>query len=152
MVIREVLLEYRKRGKEFEYVCCLYATAPLVKIQDLKNGLEMIAEQSCDTVMPIVRYSYPIWRGLRLVNNKRVKLIWNDYLHSRSQDLEPVFHDAGQWYWIRVSTIHKETFKSDCVGLELKENEVQDIDNESDWIIAEMKYSQSVVSKGRFTT
>lgn len=142
MVIREVILEYNKRGQEFDYVCCLYATAPLVKISDLRKGIETISASLCDTVMPIVRYSYPIWRGLRQVKDNRIRLIWNDYINSRSQDLEPVFHDAGQWYWMRVKTIYKETFESDCIGLELSENEVQDIDNESDWIIAEMKYTR----------
>jgi len=139
-VIREVLNEYSKRGQEFEYICCLYATAPFVKISDLIKGMEMISAGTCDTVMPIVRYSYPIWRGLRQISGERVEMIWSEFLHSRSQELETVFHDAGQWFWIRSNAIHLEPFESKCFGVELNEARVQDIDNESDWQIAEMKY------------
>lgn len=139
-VIREVIAEYKRNGKEFEYVCCFYPTAPLVKVSDLTNGLKLLINNPCDTVLPIVKFSYPVWRGLRQNSKGQIKLIWSEFLNSRSQDLEPVFHDAGQWYWIKAKSIHLETFESECLGIVLNEEEVQDIDNESDWTIAEMKY------------
>mgnify|MGYP001307735565 CR=1 FL=1 len=61
----------------------------------------------------------------------------------RSQDLEKIWHDTGTFYFARVREWMSEkfTFNNRSIGLEIKPTEAQDIDDEYDWKLAEMKYS-----------
>jgi N-acylneuraminate cytidylyltransferase len=141
-VLIEVVNNYKQSGKEFDYCCCIYPTAPLVKIEKLKSGFEKLKADEFDSVFPVVNFSYPIWRGLKKTSKDKFKMVWPEHLNSRSQDLEEVYHDAGQWYWFKPKHLLKnKTLFGDhtsCVVLEA--TEVQDIDTEMDWKLAELKY------------
>jgi N-acylneuraminate cytidylyltransferase len=141
-VLLEVLKEYKQTGKEFNSCCCIYPTAPLIKIENLKNGFRKLKGDEYDSVFPVVNFSYPIWRGLKKTSREEFKMVWPKHLNSRSQDLEEVYHDAGQWYWFKPELLLKnKTLFGDhtsCVVLEA--TEVQDIDTEMDWKLAELKY------------
>lgn len=138
-VVKEVLREYKKQGREFEVVCCIYATAPFVTVENLKKAYEQIGD-TYDAAFSIVRYSYPVQRAL-CVRNGFTGMREPQYYDARSQDLEPVFHDAGQFYFMKVNDIDNLLFWTDhTYGLELSELMVQDLDNETDWQLAEMKY------------
>lgn len=138
-VLNEVLQEYKKEGQEFDYVCCIYATAPLIQKEDLENGFNLMLSGNYISVFPVVAFSYPIWRGLTIRDNK-VQMIWSDNLNKRSQDLDQAFHDAGQWYWYNPVLIGNSMFTDNSMSIILDENRVQDIDTEIDWKLAEMKY------------
>lgn len=138
-VIKEVLREYKKQGREFEVVCCIYATAPFVTVENLKKAYEQIGD-TYDAAFSIVRYSYPVQRAL-CVRNGFTGMREPQYYDARSQDLEPVFHDAGQFYFMQIKDIETLDFWTDhTYGLELSELMVQDLDTETDWQLAEMKY------------
>jgi N-acylneuraminate cytidylyltransferase len=93
-----------------------------------------------DSTFPAIAFGYPIWRGLTIDDNHKVKMVWPNYLNTRSQDLETVYHDAGQWYWFNTKMITDSLFTSNSGTLVLSENEVQDIDTLSDWNLTELKY------------
>ena len=138
-VVKEVLREYKKQGREFDVVCCIYATAPFVTVENLKMAYEQIGD-TFDAAFTMVRYSYPVQRAL-CVRNGFTGMREPQYYDARSQDLEPVFHDAGQFYFMKVNDIDNLLFWTDhTYGLELSELMVQDLDNETDWQLAEMKY------------
>ncbi len=141
-VIGEVLEKYRRDNKTFLNACCIYPTAPFVSTITLKTGFEKLINEKRNCVFPIVEFSYPIWRGLIIANDGKVNLIWPEFQNSRSQDLEEVYHDAGQWYWFNVKTFQKEKkiFTENSASIRLNPMEVQDIDNPSDWNLAELKY------------
>jgi len=141
-VIEEVLEWYQKQGLEFKHACCCYATAPFVTAARLQEGYQKLTTQKATSVFPIAAFDYPIWRSLQMDNNDKVQMNWPEHINSRSQDLPKAYHDAGQWYWIMVSEFikNKKLFTENSIGLELSPIEVQDIDNEHDWKIAEMKY------------
>ena len=140
-VMEEVISCYEKTGFNFNYLCCIYPTAPLISADKLKESFELMKLNNYDSSFPIVPFSYPVLRGLR-VNEKLVKMVWPEYFNSRSQDMETIFHDAGQFYMAKVKSLQlKKTFWTENTGaIILSELESQDIDNESDWKIAEMKY------------
>lgn len=140
-VIEEVLVEYRKKGCEFKYACCIYPTAPFISPERLEKGFDLLKGKGADSVIPVVRFSYPIQRALK-IENEKLLMIWPENLNKRSQDLMPAFHDVGQFYWLKVGTFLKEKvlFGRYSVPVEVPELEVQDIDSEEDWKIAEMKY------------
>ena len=141
-VIKEVILEYAKDNKEFENICCCYPTAPFMSSDRLIEGLKKLLFPSVNSVFPIVEFGYPILRSLKKDENGMVSMNWSEHLNSRSQDLAKSYHDAGQWYWIKTDVFlsTEKIIGEGAYGLHLNELEVQDIDNEIDWKLAEIKY------------
>lgn len=140
-VLVEVLQEYQQQGKYFENGCCVYPTAPLLKPSFLKSGYEKLINEDFSTVFPVVEFSYPIQRSLKLSEKGKLEMNWPRYLDSRSQDLSKAYHDAGQFYWFNVEGLLKEKklFGNNSGALVLPSTSVQDIDTEEDWKLAEMK-------------
>jgi N-acylneuraminate cytidylyltransferase len=141
-VILEVLYAYETRGQHFDFACCIYPTSPLLKSTSLHDGFELLLNQSYDTVFPVVAFSYPIWRSLKVApENGKVEMFWPENKHKRSQDLPKAYHDAGQFYWLNVHTFLNEPllYSSNSGVIELSEVEVQDIDTLVDWQLAELK-------------
>lgn len=141
-VIIEVLSEYNKRNLNFDYACCIYPTAPFIKPESLKSGLDKMIQDNTIAAFPVVKYSYPIQRSLEISNDGKLSMICPEHSRSRSQDLIPRYHDAGQFYWFKVSEIkpNMELLKMKASPIILSEKEVQDIDTEEDWILAELKF------------
>ncbi len=140
-VIEEVLREYEKRGQSFEYACCIYPTAPFVTAAKLRHGLKLLSESDADSVVPVVRFGYPIQRALKIESGK-LQMIWPENINAMSQDLPKSYHDVGQFYWARVNRFlaKKQLFTDHALPMEIDELEVQDIDHEIDWKLAELKY------------
>lgn len=144
-VIAEVLAEYRSRGKVFDRVCCLYATAPFIRPSHLRAAANMLLEMNCDCIFPIVRYGFPVQRSVVLDKAGLVRMREPQHRHTRSQDLAPVFHDAGMFYFFRPAPVltGETLWPENTRAMELPETEVHDIDTETDWRLAEMKYRLS---------
>jgi N-acylneuraminate cytidylyltransferase len=141
--LAEVLAEYAKRGQRFDLFCGIYASSPLITSQHLNAGYELIQnEPRIDTVMPVVRFSYPVQRAFK-IEDGGLAMMSPEHGFTRSQDLTPAYHDAGQWYWMRSASFlqQNKVFMANCLPLVLSEMEVQDIDNEDDWQMAEAKFS-----------
>ena len=140
-VLQEVLGQYEERGQVFDYVCCLYPTAPFVTGKLLKRAFKTLTEKQFDTVYPIQPFSFPIQRAVRL-QDSTVQWFQPEHALTRSQDLEPAYHDAGQFYFFRVANFLKSgvLIPSNSGGIIISELEAHDIDTEADWQVAEMKY------------
>ncbi len=141
-VFHEVILRYRELGRSFSLACGLYPTAALVTADQLRRGREKLEmDAQLTAVLPLVRFPSPIQRAL-LLREGRVPMLHPEHYDSRSQDLEPAYHDAGQWYWMRVDRFlaTKELMGPNCAGLEVSAMEAQDIDREEDWALAELKH------------
>lgn len=140
-VLSEVLSEYEKRGEHYDVACCVYPTAPFVTAQRLQKAIELLEEKNADTVLPVVRFSFPPQRCV-VEENGYLKFKWPEYRNARSQDLEPFYHDVGQFYVLRTASYEeqKNLIMEKTVPLELPEMEVQDIDTEEDWALAEVKF------------
>ena len=140
-VLLEVLGEYEKRGENFDMGCCIYPTAPFVTAGKLKQAMEQLEESDADTLIPVVAFSYPPQRAM-IVKEGRLVFEYPEYMDSRSQDLIPHYHDVGQFYCFKVEAYKKnrKLMLGNILPFEISELEVQDIDNETDWQIAEIKY------------
>lgn len=141
-VLTEVLTEYEKMGKKFTHICCIYPTAPFVTARNLKQAMELLVEKQADSVMPVVKFSFPPQRSVVVGENGNLVPKWEEYMNCRSQDLEPFYHDCGQFYCLNVARFleEKKMIMSNTRPLFMDEMQVQDIDTEEDWRIAEMKY------------
>ncbi len=140
-VLIEVLENYQNLGQNFQYACCLYPTAPFVRAEKLQKAFQLLTESNADSVVPVAAFSYPIWRSLKIENGK-LQMNFPENLNKRSQDLPPAYHDVGQFYFFEVAKFlsTKRLFSDFSVPLHVSELEMQDIDNETDWKLAELKY------------
>ena len=137
-VLKEVIANYQKQGKDFDNFCCFYATAPLVQSKDVVAAYERLLQSDFTCVYPVVQFSYPIWRCLDLAEDGTMTRHWAEYESSRSQDLPKEYHDTGTFYWYKTKEWFAGVIK--VGGIEVDETTIQDIDTETDWKLAEMKY------------
>ena len=140
-VLAEVLEEYESRGQRFDRMCCIYPTAPFITAERLRTGMELLEEKQADSVLPVVRFSFPPQRGV-VLEDGFLKFKWPEHRNTRSQDLEPFYHDVGQFYCANVESFRKQQtlVMERTVPLIMSELEIQDIDTEEDWKLAEQKY------------
>ena len=140
-VLSEVLAEYEKRGQTFDLAVCIYPTAPFVTARKLTDAITQLEQSDADTLIPVVAFSYPPQRAM-IVEDGRLVFEYPQYLDSRSQDLVPHYHDVGQFYVFRTKSFqkNKKLMVGNILPLIVSELEVQDIDNPTDWEIAEIKY------------
>lgn len=142
-VLLEVLDAYETRGQHYDTLCCIYPTAPFVTGEKLRLATMLLEEKGVDSVVPVVRYSFPPQRAF-VIRNGLTVMKYPEHARSRSQDLEPYFHDCGQFYCMDTERfMKKKQIFTDCtLSIEMPETQVQDIDNETDWELAELKYKR----------
>ncbi|MEZ0609568.1 pseudaminic acid cytidylyltransferase [Fibrella sp. WM1] len=139
-VLTEVLQTYAQQGHTFERACCLYPTAPFVTPDRLREAFGKLETGDFDAVFPVVRYSFPVQRSV-IMQGDRLAWLYPEFAQTRSQDLQPIYHDAGQFYWFNVPRFldSGQLLTANTSGLEIPELETQDIDTLTDWQLAEMK-------------
>lgn len=140
-VLLEVIECYGEQGRNFDNLCCIYPCAPFVQTDKLRKAHEMLVEESLDCVFPVVPFGYPVQRALR-VQGHNASMFSPQYEFSRSQDLEEAYHDCGQFYFVKVESLfrNRSLFSVNTGVIILGLMEAQDIDTESDWKLAELKY------------
>lgn len=137
-VLHEVISKYEELGQHFDIMCCIYPTAPFVTSTKLKTAYEFMKKKKGDALIPVVKYSFPPQRCF-VIRSERIQLLHPENMNIRSQDLEPYYHDAGQFYFWKTNKF-STVFVKNTVPYILDDMEVQDIDNIEDWKIAEIKY------------
>ncbi len=140
-VLAEVLRKYEENNIDPQNICCLYPTAPFITKDILKNSFKQFTDGGFDSLLPVVEYEFAPQRAL---NVKDGKIFWQDPAHAltRSQDLENLYHDTGQFYWLKSETIkvQKKIITDNTGFIKLDPLYVQDIDTAMDWKLAELKY------------
>lgn len=129
-------------GQAPDPVCCLYATAPFVRAEDLRRGREVLDRSGADFAFSVTRYAFPIQRALHVDADGRVEMFQPEHFKTRSQDLEEAFHDAGQFYWGRAAAwcAGGSLFGPAARAVLLPQDRVQDIDTPEDWARAERMF------------
>ena len=140
-VIQEVIHMYASQGRHFDYTACIYATAPFVTPEKLQEANRLLESKKLEAVYTVLPFSYPVQRGLH-ETAEGLKMKWPQNKTVRSQDLEKMYHDAGQFYIYHTQTYlsKKGVFNMYSSGIVLNELEAQDIDTEMDWKLAELKF------------
>lgn len=123
-------------------VCCIYATAPFMLGEDIRQAFTRLKESNADFVFSAGRFAYPILRGFRINEAGRVERLWPEHRYTRSQDLEEAYHDAGQFYWGKASAFLNlgDPMSDAGVAHVLPGTRVHDIDTEEDWAVAELLF------------
>ena len=138
-VIAHAVAWQNAAGEQVCNACCIYATAPFVRAEDLQLGLQMLQRSGADYAFSVTSYAFPIQRAIRITQEQRVAMFQPEHFSTRSQDLEEAWHDAGQFYWGQASAwlAHKPLFGQGAAPVPLPRHRVQDIDTTEDWVRAE---------------
>lgn len=141
-VLREVVEVYKERAREFKYVCCIYPCSPLLTPSKLIEANNLMLLDATEAVIPVLRYGHPIQRALKIQCTGGLEMLLRQNANTKSQDLDAFYHDSGQFYFMKTMIILESNSIWECkaVPLVLSELEAQDIDNEDDWALAELKY------------
>lgn len=129
-----------EQGLQVEFICCIYATAPFLKTDDLLTGWQTLCDSESDYAFSVTEYNFPVQRSMRMAASGKMEVTDQEAYAMRSQDLEPMYHDAAQFYWSRTSALGKRGFSGNMVPVILPAWRVHDIDSEADWRRAELVY------------
>lgn len=141
-VVRHAIEYLIANGQSPELACCIYATAPFITPEDIRKGLDILVKTTSDYAFSVTSYPFPIQRSLRISSEERINMIYPENFNTRSQDLEDTYHDAGQFYWGRISAwiANKVIFSPESAAVLLPRHKVQDIDTMEDWLRAELMF------------
>lgn len=137
-VIAHGIQSCRACGWKFDHVCCIYPAVPLIQIDDLKGSLSLLTEAGADYCFPVTAFPSQVQRALRRGTDGKMQPFYPHFEMVRSQDLEPAYHDAGQFYWGRADAwLHNSSIHDGGIGYVIPRWRVVDIDTDEDWIRAE---------------
>lgn len=141
-VIKHAIRWLHGAGQDVQYVCCIYATAPFIDPRYLRDGFARLQDTDRSFVFSVTSYGFPIQRAVRINGSGGIEAFDERHFSTRSQDLEPYYHDAGQFYWGRTQSFLDDVvmFSPAALPLILPRFLVQDIDTEEDWERAELMY------------
>ena len=141
-VIIDTIKRYREMGREFKYVICMHPTAVFVTTEHLKEAVRLMDSHHAKEVKMLAAFSFPPQRGMIIDENGFAEYKYKEYANTRSQDLSPIYHDVGQLYIYDTKLFVESNgaVLDGVVPLLVDEKDVQDIDNEQDWVMAELKY------------
>ena len=139
-VVKHAIGWFIARGEPVAHACCLYATAPLVQAGYLEQGYRLLAASDAAFALAVTSFPFPIQRALRITATGRIDPFHPEHRFTRSQDLEPAYHDAGQFLWGSAKAFLDEltTYSPLTLPVLLPRHLVQDIDSEEDWQRAEL--------------
>ncbi|MGL5947843.1 MAG: pseudaminic acid cytidylyltransferase [Aeromonas sp.] len=137
-VVIDTIERLAELGIRSEHYCCIYATVPLIDAHDITAAQQQLLFGTAALVYSVAEFAFPIQRAVRMRDNGEVEPFWPEMMAQRSQDLEPAYQDAGQFYWgTREAWLNGSTRKAAHV---LPRWRVVDIDTPEDWRLAELLY------------
>lgn len=134
-----------------DYVCTIFATAPFIESEEIAAGLDRLKESGAEIAFTVANFGFPIQRALKILPNGRMGMFQPEHLKTRSQDLEPAYHDAAQFYWSTPGAILNDiaAFSEHAVPIVLPRYKVQDIDTPEDWDRAELMFKAWQAEKAK---
>ena len=102
-VVRHTIEWFEGNGILYEEVCCIYATAPFIRAEDIQSGLEKLHSSNADYAFTVTSFPFPIQRAVKINTTGTLEMFYPEHYNTRSQDLEEAYHDAGQFYWGKTS-------------------------------------------------
>jgi len=141
-VLTHALRFLNDNGMAPEHICCIYATAPFVKPEFIRQGYEILLKNDVTEAFSVTSFSFPIFRALRIREDGSIEMFWPEHELTRSQDLPEAYHDAGQFYWLKVKAFLKsqKIYTHDAMPVFIPRYLSQDIDTLEDWETAERMF------------
>lgn len=141
-VLIHALQWLKDSGEEVQYGCFIYATAPFVQPEYLKQGFDLIEQEKAASAFSVTSFAASVFRAMKIDEQGRLRMIQPEYELTRSNDLQETYHDAGQFYWVDAGKFLQsgKIYTDDALPVVLPRYLVQDIDTEEDWQTAELMF------------
>tara|TARA_Y100001968_G_scaffold324708_1_gene364611 strand:- start:1123 stop:1878 length:756 start_codon:yes stop_codon:yes gene_type:complete len=140
---------FESQGNTAKYVLIVYPTAVTLDLSDIRKGLDILEQDvHCDYVFSATSFPFPIQRAIYEESNQ-VKMFNPEHYSTRSQDLTPAFHDAGQFYLCRADVVRQgKNLTNACARIvKLKRKNVIDIDTPEDFDVADQLLRLKIKNK-----
>lgn len=148
-VIAHAIEACRELGWTVTHACCIYPGVPFLEAQDLDRAFGKLNPAQATYSFPVTEFPSAIQRALRRLPDGRMQAFNPEYELTRTQDLEPAYHDAGQFYWAAADTwLTNKRIHNNGIGVEIPSWRVVDIDTPNDWERAELLYN-ALMQRGR---
>lgn len=140
-VIVHAIEWFEGRGQPVQAACCVFATAPFVSAAAIRQGADALAGGKSFAIA-VTSFPFAVQRAVRILPDGSLDALYPQYGQTRSQDLEPAWHDAGQFCWgTRDAFIQRlPAFAPHTAAIKLPRHLVQDLDTPEDWHRAELMY------------
>lgn len=141
-VIANAIQTLQEQGDRIDTVCCIYATAPFIRSEDIISAYNALLTQHKHYSFPVTTFPFPIFRGVKRDEEGSIEMFFPEHFSTRSQDLPEAYHDVGQFYWgtCEAWVEGKPIFSEAATTIVLPRHLVQDIDTPEDWERAELMY------------
>lgn len=131
-VVKDAYLKLKNFFSSLDTVCCIYATAPLLKAKHLQEAYNLMQNAQAKSVISICEFPFPIQRAFVKDDNGNLSYREPKYAPMRSQDLQKCYQDCGLFYFYDKS--YFEDAKGHLsIGYEMPRHRVIDIDTPEDW-------------------
>lgn len=147
-VIAHAIQTLQEQGSIIEAACCIYATAPFIRPDDIAEAYHALVAHHKSYAFPLTTFPFPIFRGVKRDEKGNIEMFWPEHFSTRSQDLPEAYHDVGQFYWGKPDAWLEGTpiFSEAATTIVLPRHLVQDIDTPEDWLRAELMYKALFLS------
>lgn len=141
-VIIEVINELKKHGKSFDNICCIYPTAPFLTDKVLCESFDRFESSKAYALVPVIQMSYSPQGFMKKNEDGFIDFVHPELKFVRSQDIPDIYYEVGQFYWMKTEEFlkSKSVIMDKTFGFEISELHTQDIDNQIDWELAEVKF------------
>ena len=141
-VIAHAIQTLQTNGDVIDAACCIYATAPFIRPQDIINAYHALITKRKHYAFPVTTFPFPIQRAVMRDEDGNIEMFYPEHFSTRSQDLEEAYHDVGQFYWGTSDAWlgGKPIFSDAATTIVLPRYLVQDIDTPEDWDRAELMH------------
>lgn len=113
-VCRDLLHKEQRRGRNYDVLCVLYATAPLRTSKDIKTVVDMVLAGKCETALATTEYTLAPNQALRVTTDNTLRPMWPDVVDLNSKDMPPLCAGNGSTYAVKVDNFMKNgSFLSD---------------------------------------
>lgn len=142
-VVQEALRLHYPNLIDSTPVCCIYPCTPLLTVDHLIEAAQALAKNQTASqyVFPILEFPSAPQRSLGIDATGNLKPEFPEHTQTRTQDLKPLFYDAGQFYFgTKKCWLSKQDIHGDAIPIVIKRSSAIDIDTLDDWEIAEKQY------------
>jgi len=141
-VIAHAIEACRAAGWEAQQVCCIYPGVPLLRTDDLRAAHALLDAGDADYAFTVASFPAAVQRALRRSPEGKMAPMNPEFVRTRTQDLEPGYYDAGQFYWgTAAAWLKGDSPHQNGKGLVIPEWRAVDIDTPADWRRAELLFN-----------
>jgi N-acylneuraminate cytidylyltransferase len=143
-VVCDVLNKLKLKKIYPKLIVCIYPTSIFIDKKKIVDGINLFKNKKFNFVISATNFSHPIQRSFT-IRNYSIKKNFKGFENIQTQKIEKNYFDAAQFYIGNLNswTNYRTVFTGNTGAIELSKDQCQDIDEITDWKLAEMVYKKN---------